>query len=174
MNTPIEWHEHVFPTHTFTTNHKHGKYNYYLSVIDNGERFKTYWQLHRDDMTKPYGGTCCANLIHDGNLTENNIEAGKQAVIDAMNDDIDLMHRIESIEDAEITDWESGSIEYHIVGDRTYIAENCFTCRAVTGDLSELTIKDRNGNECRYIDISPNTTDDELARIIAAEIEINY
>lgn len=171
----IEWHEWKFPTHTYSASHKEGKYTYSLSVVDNSALSDTYWQLHKWAMDAEIKGCCASTLVRDGYTGERDIEGGKKAVIDALIEEMYRTKRIESIEDAHIIDFDEygvGSIEYTLATTGiTYEARECFKTWGVTCDVTSLDMYDRNGDLITDKNIPANTSDDDIARMVAEMVE---
>lgn len=86
------------------------------------------------------------------------------------------MATLPNISDAVITDWDSGTVEYHVEGDSTYTAENAFAFTPTTPHMGILTLNNRNGREmlsmCQEHDLED--FDAYIAHRVACHVEMYW
>lgn len=84
------------------------------------------------------------------------------------------MRDIPKISDAAILDFDEGTIEYHVEGDSTYLAENAFAFSPTTPHMGTLELKNRLGRVVMQINQEHDFEgfDDYLARLVAMFVEM--
>ena len=81
-----------------------------------------------------------------------------------------------TIEDARITDWDAGTIEYAIPGDSTYVAEHSFRFVQNTPESGTLTILAPTGEDISSVSVDttmPNV-EETIASMVAVIVETNW